>query len=235
MDNYAIIRHQLRSLRAERVLLGRMNNLGKGTISRRQARSDCAAHDLPSSKYNLAIFCRDARFRSAQYAFPLRLYFQRHNLQQVVWILQQELDSLIRAIHLLSIEDHSERQKLIKASVNGEPWKVDASGGIPLAITNKGMAEHSEQFYAWIASVYRFGCAFIHLSALDDLSTRDPFRSLPEGQRRDILQHLQSYHGESIEDNASFADISSYFPAVFDEVSDNLEWYLRCLENAEDI
>ena len=142
---------------------------------------------------------------------------------------------MIRTIYLLSIEDHFERQKLIKASVNGEPWMVDASGGIPLAITCKGMAEHSEQFYAWTASVYRFGCAFIQLSALGDLSTRDPFRSLLEGQRRDILQHLQNYHGESIEDNASFTDISSYFPAVFDEVSDNLEWYLRCLENDEDI
>ncbi len=234
MDSYAIIRRQLRSLRAERVLLGRMNNLGKGTISRRQAQSDCAVHDLPSSKYNLAIFCRDARFRSAQYAFPLHLYFQRHNLQQVVWILQQELDSLIRTIHLLSIKDNSERQKQIKASVNGEPWKVDGSSGIPLAIIDKGMVEYSEQFYAWTASVYKFGCAFIHLSALDDPSTRDPFHSLPEGYRRDILQHLQSYHGESIEDSASFTDISSFFPAVFDEVSDNLEWYLRCLENAED-
>lgn len=234
MDSYAIIRRQLRSLRAERVLLGRMNNLGKGTISRRQARPDCAVHDLPSPMHNLAIFCRNARLRSAQYAFPLRLYFERHNFQQVVWILQQELDSLIRAVYLLSIEDHSERQKLIKAAINGDCWKVDASGGMPLTITNLGMVEHSEQFYAWTASVYKFGCAFIHLSALDDPGTRDPFRSLPEGYRRDILQHLQSYHGESIEDSASFTDISSFFPAVFDEVSDNLEWYLRCLENAED-
>lgn len=168
MDSYAIIRRQLRSLRAERALLGRMNSLGKDTVSCRQTRSDCAVQALPSSKYNLAIFCRNARFHSAQYAAPLRIHFQRYDLQQVAWILQQELDSLIRTIHLLSLEDHSERQKLIKAAVNGEPWMVDGKSEIPVEIIYKNMAKHSEQFYAWTASVYKFGCAFIHLSASGD-------------------------------------------------------------------
>jgi heat shock protein HspQ len=47
--------------------------------------------------------------------------------------------------------------------------------------------------------------------------------------------HLQNYHGVLIDVDTTFADISKCFLVVFDEVSDNLEWYLKCLEVEEDI
>lgn len=160
------------------------------------------------------------------------LLFQARHLGQVVSILRQELDSMIRTIYLLSIQDRAERQRLIDASVNGAQWTVK---GKTARITDKDMAEHAGQFQGWTASVYKFGCAFIHLSDFHDYSDRDPFRNLPDEEREEILRHMRSYHGGPIEDDPSFGDISRYFPAVFDKVSSNLECYLESLERDEDI
>lgn len=181
---------------------------------------------------NLAIFCRQVRSRSAEHASAVRLLFHAHHLGQVVSILRQELDSMIRTIYLLSIQDRVERQRLIGSSVRGEPWTVN---GKKARITDKDMADRAGKFQGWTASVYKFGCAFIHLSAFHDYSDRDPFRSLPVEERQEILHHMRSYHGGPIEDDPSFTDISRYFPAVLDKVAGNLECYLKSLENNEDI
>ena len=181
---------------------------------------------------NLAVFCRQVGSRSAEHASAMRLLFQARHLGQVVSILRQELDSMIRTIYLLSIQDRAERQRLIDASVNGAPWTVNGKKG---RISDKDMAGRAGQFQGWTASVYKFGCAFIHLSAFHDYSDRDPFRSLPDEERQEILGHMRSYHGGPIEVDPSFADISRHFPAVFDKVSGNLECYLKSLENNEDI
>ncbi len=181
---------------------------------------------------NLAIFCRQVRSRSTEHASAVRLLFHANHLGQVVSILRQELDSMIRTIYLLSIHDRIERQRLIDASVNGGQWTIN---GKKTRITDKDMADRAEQFQGWTASVYKFGCAFIHLSAFHYYSDRDPFRILPNSERQEILQHMRSYHGGPIEDDPSFADIAKYFPAVFDKVSNNLACYLTSLENDEDI
>lgn len=139
---------------------------------------------------------------------------------------------MIRTIYLLSIHDRVERQRLIDASVNGEPWTAN---GKKARITDKDMADIAGQFQGWTASVYKFGCAFIHLSNFHDYSDRDPFRSLPDSERQEILQYMRSYHGGPIENDPSFTDIARYFPAVFDKVSSNLACYLKSLENNEDI
>lgn len=181
---------------------------------------------------NLTIFCRQVRSRSAEHASAVRLLFHANHLGQVVSILRQELDSMIRTIYLLSIHDRIERQRLIDASVNGGPWAVN---GKKARITDKDMADRAGQFQGWTASVYKFGCAFIHLSAFHDYSDRDPFRSLPDSEKQEILQHMRSYHGGPVENDPSFSDIARYFPDIFDKVSSNLACYLKSLENNEDI
>lgn len=181
---------------------------------------------------NLIIFCRQVRSRSAEHASAVRLLFHANHLGQVVSILRQELDSMIRTIYLLSICDRIERQRLIDSSVNGGPWTVN---GRKARITDKDMADRAGNFQGWTASAYKFGCSFIHLSAFHDYSDRDPFRSLPNSERQQILQHMRNYHGGPVGNDPSFADIAKYFPAVFDKVSGNLACYLKSLENDEDI
>ncbi len=88
---------------------------------------------------------------------------------QMVAILRQEVDSMIRVIYLLSITDLSERQRLIEASVSGNPWTIK---GKKAQITDREMAELSGRLHGWVASVYKFGCAFIHLSSFHDYNER---------------------------------------------------------------
>lgn len=114
MDNYAMIRRQFGSRRAEHALLGCMNNFDDDPIPRHQSRSHGAGHELSGP---LAVSCRDAHFRSAKYASPLRILFQGEHRQLLAWVLQQELNSIICTIYLLSIEGHFERQGQIEASV----------------------------------------------------------------------------------------------------------------------
>jgi len=82
-------------------------------------------------------------------------------------------------------------------------------------------------------SVYKFGCAFIHLSIYHDYSETNPFDSLDFNERSDILSHLRYYHGGPSNDNPSFSELAEYFPHVFEKISDNLGFYLECLEGGK--
>jgi hypothetical protein len=162
----------------------------------------------------------------------MRLMFENHLLGQMVAILRQELDSMIRVIYLLSVPDHRYRRQLIEASINGQQWTVK---GKKARITDKEMAKLASSLHGWSASVYKFGCAFIHLSACHDYGDRDPLAALPDDERFDLLQHMRYYHGGPVEANPSFQALGPYLPGVLDKVASNLECYLQQLERWEDL
>jgi hypothetical protein len=78
--------------------------------------------------------------------------------------------------------------------------------------------------------VYRFGCAFIHLSSYHDYRERDPVLALDAQERADLLHHLRYYHGGPQTEHYTFLDITPYLPAVFAKVASNLESCLKDLE-----
>ena len=47
-------------------------------------------------------------------------------------------------------------------------------------ITDKEMVELAQELQGWTESVYKFGCAFIHLSGLHDYNSRDPLSLVSE-------------------------------------------------------
>ncbi len=98
---------------------------------------------------------------------------------QMVAILRQELDSMVRVIYLLA-QSPDRRDLLIDSSVNREKWLQHNSKG---AVTDKEMVDLAQRLQGWTRSVYKFGCAFIHLSSLHDYNARDPFRQLPLEER----------------------------------------------------
>jgi predicted AlkP superfamily pyrophosphatase or phosphodiesterase len=149
----------------------------------------------------------------------------------MVSILRQELDSMVRTIFLLSIDDLDERKRLITQSLNGEVWSVKTEKGKNKKVTDREMVELSNKLQGWTLSVYKFGCAFIHFSNFHDYSARNPFESLDEVKQKDILEHLRYYHGGPATDRPNFGELSSYFPRVFNKISDNLECYLEELES----
>ena len=145
----------------------------------------------------------------------------------MVGILRQELDSLVRVIYLLSIRDKKYRKQLIEASIEGERW---THKGKRSRITDREMVALAQHLHGWTQLVYRFGCAFVHLSNCHDHGSRDPLKSLAPTDRAVLLQYMRQYHHGPSMENPKFADLIPYIPRVFEKVAGNLECYLSDLE-----
>lgn len=176
---------------------------------------------------SLSIFLRQVRSRSHENQHAIRLLGSARLAGQMISVLRQELDSMVRVIYLLA-QDPVRRAQLIEDSVTGRKWTRD---GTHAPVTDREMVELADSLQGWTRSVYKFGCAFIHLSALHDYNDRDPLMQLPEPERQDILDHCRHYHGGPFDGSATFADLVPYLPRVMDKLSSNLEHYLSDLES----
>ena len=150
----------------------------------------------------------------------------------VIGVLRQELDSLVRVIYLLRLDDASERARLVRAAVDGKRWTKRNGRGL---VTDRSMVEVAQQLNGWTRSVYEFGCAFIHLSSYHDYMSRDPLDGLDDTERQQILRHMRYYHGGPVSDSPSFQELACYLPDVFRKIQDNLEGYLESLERGESL
>lgn len=92
------------------------------------------------------------------------------------------------------------------------------------------MVDLTDTLHGWTKSVYAFGCAFIHLSNLHDYQVRDPLGQITETERKAILDHLRYYHGGPHGASPGFADVVPYLPMVFTKIADNLECYVKQVE-----
>ena len=178
---------------------------------------------------NLSIFIRQIRSRSREHRQAMQLLANARLAGQMVAILRQELDSMVRVIYLRT-QAPERKELLIEASVKGEKWSKESSRA---KVTDKEMVDLAQELQGWTQSVYKFGCAFIHLSGLHDYNDRDPLAQLPEDERNDILRHCRYYHGGPAEGQESFNDLIPFLPNVLDKISGNLECYLADLENRE--
>lgn len=178
----------------------------------------------------IEIFCRQVLTRSSDHHQAFGLLFSNRIYSQCVAVLRQELDSMIRVIYLLSISDIGRRNTLIETAI-GEQGMRDI--GKNQRITDKEMVELASSLQGWTRSVYRFGCAFIHLSGFHDYQARDPLTMIDEDERKAILEHMRYYHGGPHQDNPTYNDLIPYLPAVFDKIASNLEFYVKKLENGE--
>ena len=126
---------------------------------------------------------------------------------------------MIRCIYLLSLTDLQRREKLVTQFERGDRWPI----------SDANMVKLSNRLHGWTKSVYRFGCAFIHLSKYNDAS-KDPFDELSTQERKEIADHLAYYHGFTINEGTKLRDIAPILPGVFEKIADNLECYVRDLE-----
>lgn len=143
-----------------------------------------------------------------------------------VGVLRQELDSMVRAIWLGHC-NASDKQRLAELfQQSGEFRKV--SGG---RITDTEMVSLAGSLYGWSQRVYKFGCAFIHLSNLHDYQNRDPFLDLSDLDRREIIEHISNYHSVRLNDDFSLDDLVPVLPRIFEKIRGNLECELADLES----
>lgn len=179
---------------------------------------------------NLSVFVRQIRSRSNEHLKVMTLLVRAGIAGQMISILRQELDSMVRVIYLLK-QSPERRKLLIESSVNGRQWTLE---GKKKKVTDKEMVDLAQELQGWTQSVYKFGCAFIHLSSFHDYNDRDPLLQLPNHEREDILAHCRTYHGGPATDAERFEDLVPYLPRVLDKISRNLECYLIQLESGDE-
>ncbi|WP_349741367.1 hypothetical protein [Roseateles cavernae] len=175
---------------------------------------------------NLAAFVRQVRSRSREHAQAMALLSNAGLAGQMISVLRQEIDSMVRVVYLLAQSTHR-RDELIAAAVSGTKWSQPGSRA---AVTDREMVELAQSLQGWTQSVYKFGCAFIHLSNLHDYNDRDPLELLPHQERMDILGHCRHYHGGPDSRDATFVDLMPYLPRVLEKIAANLSCYLVDLE-----
>jgi len=175
-------------------------------------------------------FCRQVRARSAEHRRAMLAV--RALPGQMIAILRQELDSLVRVVFLLSQADRNYRRRLIEDSVSGRRWRR-ADSWQP--ITDQEMVDLTDRLHGWTKSVYAFGCAFIHLSHLHDYQARDPLDQISEVERNAILGHLRYYHGGPSGISPKFSDVVPLLPAVLEKIAGNPDCYVTQLEKDENL
>lgn len=181
---------------------------------------------MPTDK---EVFCRTIRARSYEHREAVKLLNEGGVTSQVISILRQELDSMVRVIYLHSITDISYRNKLIKDTLTGKQWKKKGSSA---KVTDREMVDLASNLHGWTASVYSFGCAFIHLSNLHDYNDTDPFHLISPQDKAVIISYMNHYHQSPAGPNVKFKDLISFLPAVFDKIASNIEYEIQSLEQA---
>jgi hypothetical protein len=177
----------------------------------------------------LTTFLRQVRSRSREHQAAMELLSAAGLAGQMVAVLRQELDSMIRVIYLLT-QALPRRALLLQDSIEGRKWSQEGSR---TPVTDREMVDLAQHLGGWTRSVYKFGCAFIHLSNLHDYNDRDPLEQLPHEERQDVLQHCRAYHGGPHIGSPKFADLVPYMPCILEKIANNLECYLAQLEGGQ--
>jgi|SRR6266571_720786 len=175
-------------------------------------------------------FCRQIRARSTEHRAAIHALRQMPG--QIISVLRQELDSMVRVIFLLAQRDRNYRAQLIESATSGEKWTAKDSR---TRVTDRDMVNLAQRLHGWTRSVYEFGCGFIHLSNLHDYRNRDPLTQIVPAERDAILAHLRYYHGGPSNSTPTFDDLIPLLPRVFDKIADNLECYVKDLEADGDL
>lgn len=177
---------------------------------------------------NVEKFCEIIRSRSNEHKSAIDLLYNAILTGSILSILRQELDSMVRVIFLLN-QSLYERIHLINSTLNGQKWKLLNNQ----QVTDKQMVDLASNLNGWEKYVYKFGCAFIHLSSFHDYSFNNPFENLTQEEADSVKNYLNSYHNFPLENELTVESVFDYLPMVFNKIRSNLEYYLVSLENQQ--
>lgn len=178
--------------------------------------------------HSLNKFCFIVRQRSQENTLAVQVLANNGLSGQVVSVLRQELDSMVRVIFLLN-KSTEERIHLINLTLAGLRWRLLNNS----IVTDKQMVELADNLNGWTNSVYKFGCAFIHLSSYHNYIVSNPFETLDIDEINAIKTHLHNYHSFPLSANLTMQSIAPYLPKVFDKITSNLSCYIHQLEEGE--
>ncbi len=171
--------------------------------------------------------------RSEENSKAIKALFDQKLIGNCLSTLRQELDSFIRIIFLGRITDFNERKRLMNQTLIGEKWQILTKNNKWRQITDRDMIEISIEVKGYIHYVYKFGCAFIHLSNFHSYKTENPFNKLNFSEQFDIKYYLNYYHGFPRNNDLTVENVSELIPSVFNKISQNMACYYDMILNDE--
>ena len=165
-------------------------------------------------------FGQIVRRRTHENKQAIHLLVEKGLLGNAISVLRQELDSMVRVIYLLSCSE-KDRLSLIQKMLRGRNWNV----------RDRTMVDYSNQYWGWTKFVYKFGCAFIHLSQFHEYLTENPFSKITEQDKVTIKLYLNQYHNFPLESDLNTLTLKPYLIPIFEKISDNMLHYLEDLES----
>ncbi len=167
--------------------------------------------------------------RSKENEKALTTLYNQNLIGNSISVLRQELDSFIRIMYLGRISDISTRERLMQQTLNGQKWNEITVNGKLRTITDRDMVEKSSELKGYIHYVYKFGCAFIHLSDYHNYESENPFDKLDYSEQLDVRLYLNQYHGFPRDGELSIPNLRMYIPSVFEKISSNMACYYSSL------
>lgn len=169
-------------------------------------------------------FCQLVRQRSSDNREAVKLLYEHQLHANIIAILRQELDSMVRVLHVLLQQTESQKNSLIESCLRGDRWNI----------TDAKMVSEANKLNGWENLVYKFGCSFVHLSNLCDINAINISEMLTEQERNDIANYINAYHywdkTEKFPNPFTVEDILPQLLHIFEKIADNLEYYLEKLE-----
>ncbi|RGP42231.1 hypothetical protein BPTFM16_02543 [Altererythrobacter insulae] len=175
-------------------------------------------------------FCALVKRRSEENEIAIAAIVSRGVFSPAVAVLRQEIDSMIRAIFLLS-KEIPEREVLIQSVLAGGRWRWP---GKKARITDKEMVDFALKYEGWTKVAYEFGCAFVHLSQFHNYESQNPLAGLRDEDREIILHYPRQYHGAPDTNEPTALELLSLIPSVFEKVKSNVQLYLEEIEAGRD-
>ncbi|MEE9361401.1 MAG: hypothetical protein V3U92_02250 [Cellulophaga sp.] len=176
-------------------------------------------------------FCGILRSRSTENKISFEVLFEQNLYGNCFSVLRQELDSMVRVIYLLNIPEISERELLVQKTLNGKKWTFINHNNKVQNITDRDMVNIASELWGWTQNVYKFGCAFIHLSNFHNYLVEDPFMALSENEKEDIINQINNYHSANLDMNSNLNEIIPYLPNIMEKITANFECNITSLEN----
>ncbi|WP_444931386.1 hypothetical protein ACJJIF_06300 [Microbulbifer sp. SSSA002] len=183
---------------------------------------------------DLSIFLDQVKSRSVENREAFKILLDSKLYGVAIGLLRQELDSLIRISYLWQPETPvAVSQSLIEKSVRGKMWKVVNHNGKEVKVTDRDMLNLASHLGGWEQTIYSFGCKLIHLSDYHLYLDKDPFDTLSNAEKEEIIGYLSAYHDYS-KSNIRFNDLVEYLPKIMVKLTDNVEFYIEELPEKMD-
>ena len=147
-------------------------------------------------------FIRMVRSRSSEHRQVMAFATENNLLSTQMSMIREEVDSLVRVIHLFGVNDYNELADIIGNTFDQRKFGPTKADGRARRILDKSLIQDAAAQFDWLETLYEFGCSFIHLTGLHSYQERDVFRMLSPSEREAIAEFVNHYYGATISANS---------------------------------